>query len=129
MEEFCEEIKNMGLVPEGTEAKDAFKSITGLPISTYFSAFKIRWLIQNNPKIAEAVKSGTARFCNINTWLIYKLTNHTEFVTDVSNASRMFLMDLKSLNYSEQLLNLFNLSPELLPKIMPTFTRFGKFDV
>jgi glycerol kinase len=107
VDKFCKEITEKGLVSEGTDAKDCFKSVTGLPISTYFSAFKIKWLVENNARVAEAVKSGTARFCNINTWLIYKLTNRSQFLTDVSNASRMFLMDLKTLSYSETLLEIF----------------------
>jgi glycerol kinase len=78
-----------------------------LPISTYFSAFKIRWLRENVKEIQDAVESSNALFCNMNTWLIYKLTNHSTFATDVTNASRMYLMDLNTLEYDEKLLGLF----------------------
>ena len=65
---------------------------TGLPVSTYFSGSKVRWLVENDPVVAEALASGRAIIGTIDSWLIYKLTSYSEggplHVTDVTNASR-----------------------------------------
>jgi glycerol kinase len=85
-----------------------FKKTVGLNISTYFSAFKIRWMIENVKEIGEA-KPEDLVFGTIDTWIIYNLTKGKSYYTDVTNASRMFLMDLKTLDWDEGMLKTFGL--------------------
>lgn len=77
-------------------SKDALRPVTGLPISTYFSAFKWLWMMENQPAVAAAVAAGTAAFGTVDSWLIFNLTAGNAHVTDVTNASRTCLMDLAS---------------------------------
>lgn len=91
--------------------------ITGLPVSTYFSAFKYRWMLENVPAVAEARKNGTLMFGTIETWLLYKLSEGKTFVTDVSNASRTFLMELRTQKWSPELCQKLDIPTEALPEI------------
>ena len=78
-----------------------FKSKTGLPISTYFSALKIKWLIDNVDGVKDAIKSNNLLFGTIDSWILWNLTgNH---FTDVTNASRTLLMDIETLQWDESL--------------------------
>lgn len=104
---------------------DAFKPLTGLPISTYFSAFKIQWLLNNVEEIKAADEKGDVFFGTINTWVLYNLTGGKEFKTEPSNACRTFLMNLKKIDYEEELLKKFGIKRESLPKICPSFSEFG----
>lgn len=86
--------------------KEHFRASCGLPLSTYFSATKLKWLLHNVPQVAEAVKNGRARAGTIDSWIIWNLTggansNTSVHVTDVTNASRTMLMSLESLEWSE----------------------------
>merc|ERR1712226_1283999 len=102
------------------------KNETGLPISTYFSALKIKWLIDNVPSVKEAIENGNAMFGTVDTWLVYKLTNGKSYVTDSSNASRTMLYSINSNNWSDDLLKFFNIPKSLnLPKILPSSADFG----
>jgi len=80
-----------------------FQKETGLRINPYFSAFKLRWLIENDSKVKEAVDNDSAAFGTVESYLIWKLTEGRKHVTDCTNASRTMLMDLKSLEWSEKL--------------------------
>ncbi|CAJ2656314.1 unnamed protein product [Trifolium pratense] len=93
----------------------------GLPISTYFSAMKLLWLMENVDVVKEAIKNKDALFGTIDTWLIWNLTGGVKgglHVTDVSNASRTMLMNLKTLNWDESTLQVLAIPPEVLPKIV-----------
>jgi len=92
---------------------------TGLAIAPYFSASKMKWLIQNVPAVADAVKSGTARIGTMDSWILWNLSKGT-FATDVTNASRTALMNLETLDWDPELLALFEIPREVLPKIKPT---------
>jgi len=92
---------------------------TGLAISPYFSASKMRWLIDNVPAVADAVKAGTARIGTIDSWILWNLSGGT-FATDVTNASRTALMNLETLDWDPELLALFAIPREVLPDIKPT---------
>ena len=88
--------------------QDAVRVVTGLPISTYFSASKLRWLIENVPEVREGLQAGTALVGTIDSWLIWNLTGGakgvggtTRHVTDVTNASRTLLMDLAAAQWHE----------------------------
>jgi glycerol kinase len=101
--------------------QDRFRTATGLPLATYFSAPKLRWLLDNVPGLRAAAQSGRALFGTIDTWLIWNLTGGTDggaHVTDVTNASRTMLMDLGSLDWSDELLAGFDIPREMLPAIM-----------
>ena len=96
---------------EGSDGIDRFRDITGLPLSTYFSATKMRWLIENVPDLQRDLKDKdgeglNVRFGTIDTWIIYLLTEGT-YVTDITNASRTLLMNLKTRSWDEKLIGAF----------------------
>ncbi|GME92418.1 unnamed protein product [Ambrosiozyma monospora] len=113
------------------DIKDDLKKRTGCPISTYFSAFKWKWLYENVPAIKASYDSGDKdlMFGTVDTWLIYNLTREKSFVTDMSNASRTYLMNLETRDYDDVLLNFSNIDKSKinLPKIVPSSYQFGSF--
>jgi len=104
--------------------KDFFRKSCGLPVSTYFSALKWKWMLDNIEKVRGAVKSKTARFGTVDTWLIYKLTG--EYVTDVTNASRTMLMNLAQAKWDEDTCTFFGIDSSLLPQIRSNSEVLGK---
>ncbi|XP_030470907.1 glycerol kinase-like [Syzygium oleosum] len=106
-----------------------FVETCGLPISTYFSAIKLLWLMENVAAVKEAIKKGDALFGTIDTWLIWNLTGGTTgglHVTDVSNASRTMLMNLKTLEWDKPTLDTLGIPPEILPRIISNSEIIGK---
>ena len=100
-----------------------FQVKTGLPIATYFSGPKIKWIIDNIPGVRQAVEGGNACFGTIDTWLIWWLTGGPRggsFVTDVTNASRTMLMNLQTLDWDEEILDELGIPREILPRIVPS---------
>ena len=105
-----------------------FRSKVGLPLATYFSGPKIKWLLDNYPEIAADAKEGKVLFGNMDTWLIWNLTggvNGGLHVTDVTNASRTMLMNLYSLSWDEDILNILNIPRSILPEIKPSSMVYG----
>jgi len=103
--------------------QDRFRSKVGLPISTYFSGTKIKWMLENVPGLRHAAENGDAIFGNIDSWLIWWLTggaNGGTHVTDVSNASRTMLMNLNTLDWDSEILELLDIPPIMLPRIVPS---------
>ncbi len=100
---------------------------TGLVIDAYFSASKIRWILENVPGARDRAANGELLFGNIDTWLIWNLTGGVH-VTDTSNASRTMLMDLASGDWDDQLLNIFDIPRVMLPKIVGSSVRAGMID-
>ena len=98
---------------------------TGLAIAPYFSASKMKWLIDNVPAVAEAVKAGTARIGTIDSWILWNLSGGT-FATDVTNASRTALMNLETLDWDPELLALFAIPRSVLADIKPTSHVYAK---
>ena len=100
---------------------DFYRNKTGLPLSTYFSASKFRWLLSNVPGLNEAAVSGDAVFGTADSWILYKLTNgggrRGEVFTEVTNASRTFLMNIETLAWDRELLDVFSVPPDSLPEI------------
>ncbi|HIH97628.1 MAG TPA: glycerol kinase GlpK [Thermoplasmata archaeon] len=99
------------------------KKQTGLLVNTYFSAPKIKWILDNIPTAREKVERGKAIFGNMDTWLIWKLTggvNGGKHVTDYTNASRTMLMNLKRLEWDNEILEELNIPRELLPSLRPS---------
>jgi glycerol kinase len=98
---------------------------TGLVIDAYFSASKIRWLLENVPDARARARDGEILFGNIDTWLIWNLTEGRVHVTDPSNASRTMLMDLESGAWDDDLLGIFDVPRAVLPQIVPSSGRVG----
>ena len=98
---------------------------TGLAIAPYFSASKMKWLIDNVPAVADAVKAGTARIGTIDSWILWNLSGGT-FATDVTNASRTSLMNLETLDWDPELLALFAIPRSVLADIKPTSHVYAK---
>ena len=99
--------------------------ITGLRLDPYFSASKIAWMLENNPKLRVRANKGEIAVGTIDSWLIYKLTGG-EHVIDVTNASRTLLYDIHKLAWSEKLCALFTIPMNILPKVLPSDGDFGK---
>jgi glycerol kinase len=96
---------------------------TGLPIATYFSAPKLQWLLENVPGLRMSAERGQAVFGNMDTWIIWNLTggpNGGVHVTDYTNASRTMLLNLRTLDWDDELLTLFNIPRAMLPNIRPS---------
>ena len=99
--------------------------ITGLRLDPYFSASKIAWLLDQNPKLSVRASKGEIAVGTIDSWLIYKLTGG-EHVIDVTNASRTLLYDIHELAWSEELCARFGIPMNILPKVLPSDGDFGK---
>jgi len=108
---------------EAEHGQDRFRAKTGLPITTYFSGPKIRWILENVPEAKAAADKGTALFGTMETWIIWWLTGGPgkgSHVTDVTNASRTMLMDLETLQWDDDILNAIGIPRSVLPKIVPS---------
>ncbi|MBC7264571.1 MAG: glycerol kinase GlpK [Chloroflexi bacterium] len=109
------------LMDDGLEAM--IRRITGLPIATYFSGPKIKWVLDHVPDVRQRAQRGRALFGNIDTWIIWNLTGGPRggaHVTDVTNASRTMLMNLQTLDWDEELLRLLDIPRQMLPSIRPS---------
>ena len=116
---FCELLKKKNY-------QKKVNQITGLVLDPYFSGTKMRWILKNNAEAGKLARKSRLCFGTVDSFLIWKLTGGKSFVTDVSNASRTLLMDLKTLDYSHEMLKLFELKKEMLPAIQPSSGFFGK---
>ena len=105
--------------------KELIIARTGLAIAPYFSASKMKWLIDNVPAVSDAVKAGTARIGTIDSWILWNLSGGT-FATDVTNASRTALMNLETLDWDPELLALFAIPRSVLADIKPTSHVYAK---
>ncbi|SCU84894.1 LAFA_0D12662g1_1 [Lachancea sp. 'fantastica'] len=129
--------RNSGIVTEKRnstpqELQDHLRAMTGLPLySTYFSCSKLRWLLDNEPKVREAYEAGDLMFGTVDSWLIYHLTTNHAFVSDVTNASRTGFMNLDTLDYDEELLRYWDISRDKIhmPKIVSSSEYYGDFSV
>jgi len=106
---------------EGHE--ETIKHKAGLPIATYFSGGKLLWLFENVEGLREAAEAGDVAFGNTDTWVLWNLTGGTDggvHVTDVTNASRTMLMNLETLDWDDELLEIFGVPRQMLPQIRPS---------
>ena len=113
---FCQSLREEG-------HGERVKAVTGLVIDPYFSATKMRWILDNVPEAQALVESGDLCLGTVDSWLIWNLTG--EFLTDVSNASRTLLMNLKTGEYDDEMLELFSIPKVALPSIMASDHDFG----
>jgi glycerol kinase len=108
--------------------QDRFRTQTGLPLSTYFSSLKLRWLLKNVPDASAKASAGDLLFGNIDTFLVWNLTggpNGGVHVTDVTNASRTQLLNLKTLDWDEKLLEAFEIPRAVLPQVRSSSEVYG----
>ena len=108
--------------------QDVFRKKTGLPLTTYFSSLKIRWILENVPGVRERAEAGELLFGNIDTFLVWHLTGGPQggiHVTDATNASRTQLMNLETLDWDPELLNRFGIPAAMLPRIASSSEVYG----
>lgn len=113
-----EQVKKDGLA-------DYIKENTGLVLDAYFSATKIKWILDNVEGAREKAKKGELLFGTVDTWLIWKLTNGRTFVTDYTNASRTMLFNIKELKWDEKLCSYFGIPMSMLPEVKSSSDDFG----
>ena len=117
--QYCEKIKTKNL-------EKNINKTTGLTIDSYFSATKIKWIIENVKNAKKLIKKNDLLFGTIDTWILWKLTNGKSHYTDVTNASRTMIYDIEKKNWSNQLLRLFKIPKKILPKVKPNIYNFGE---
>jgi glycerol kinase len=108
--------------------QDRFRPVTGVPLATYFSGPKARWILDNVPGVREAAEKGDALFGNIDTWLIWNLTGGPRggvHVTDPTNASRTMLMNIATLDWDADMLKVMGIPASMLPKICSSSEIYG----
>jgi glycerol kinase len=118
----CEELKTKGLT-------DYVRENTGLVIDSYFSATKIKWILDHVNGARQQAEAGELAFGTIDTWLIWKLTYGKVHVTDYSNASRTMLFNIRDLSWDEKLLNELSIPKSMLPEVKPSAFHFGDWEL
>lgn len=116
--EYCDGLKAAGHT-------DNIRQKTGLIIDAYFSASKIRWILENVPGAKRKAGSGELRFGTVDSWLIWNLTGGKVHVTDVTNASRTMLFNINTLEWDKDLLDLFGIPESMLPKVCSSSEIYG----
>ncbi len=119
--EYCDELKAKGLT-------DTIQRKTGLLIDAYFSATKLKWILDHVERGRERAKNGELLFGTVESWLIWNLTKGKVHVTDYSNAARTMLFNITELEWDEELLSLFDIPKAMLPKVLPTSHIYGETD-
>ena len=116
--EYCDSLKAQGLT-------DMIREKTGLIVDAYFSGTKIRWIRENVPGAREKAEQGKLRFGTVDTWLIWNLTRGEVHVTDVSNASRTMLFNIKTLEWDKELLELLGVPESMMPSVRSSSEVYG----
>ncbi|MFZ2501315.1 MAG: glycerol kinase GlpK [Nocardioides sp.] len=113
----------------GTEGPDKYRQVCGLPLATYFSAPKVRWILDNVPGARERAEAGHLLFGTTDSWVVWNLTGGAEHggvhVTDVTNASRTMLMDLRTLQWDERIAAEIGIPLSMLPEIRSSSEVYG----
>jgi len=125
-----QDTRTQGVVDElsADGGQDRFRAKVGLPLATYFSGTKVKWILENVEGARAKADAGDLMFGNIDTWVIWNLTGGIDggvHVTDVSNASRTMLMNLETLDWDDELLGAFGVPRSMLPTIMPSSAVYG----
>lgn len=115
---YCDELKKQGYA-------SVIQQKTGLVIDAYFSATKIKWILDNIPGARDKAGKGELCFGTVDTWLLFKLTNGKAYTTDVSNASRTMLFNIHTLQWDDELLKLFNIPGSVLPEVKSSSEVYG----
>ena len=119
--EYCDSLQARGLT-------ETIRAKTGLVVDAYFSATKLRWILQNVPGVRERAEAGDLLFGTVETWLIWKLTGGKVHVTDYSNASRTMLFNIHTLTWDEDILRELQIPASMLPQVMPSSGIYGETD-
>ena len=119
--DICDKMKSDGF-------EDYVKEKTGLVIDSYFSATKLKWIIDNVEGVNSKLKKNQLLAGTIDSWLIYNMTSFKSHVTDFTNASRTMLFDIVNLVWDEKILKYFNIPNSILPKVQPSSSNFGFFN-
>lgn len=119
--EYCDSLIEKGL-------KDTYRNKTGLVIDAYFSATKIKWILDNVKGARQRAENGDLLFGTVETWLIWKLTKGQVHVTDYSNASRTMLFNIKELKWDEDILKELDIPASMLPAVKPSSCVYGMTD-
>ncbi len=104
------------------------RDTTGLVIDAYFSGTKVKWILDEIDPGREKAKNGTLAFGTVDTWLVYKLTQGKEHLTDLTNASRTMLFDINKLGWDTEMLDVLDIPAELLPSVKPSVSHFGDWE-
>ncbi len=118
---YCDQLRSQGLA-------ETIRQKTGLVVDAYFSATKIRWILENVPGARERAQRGDLLFGTVETWLIWKLTGGRVHVTDYSNASRTMLFNINTLTWDPELLALLDIPASMLPEPAPSSRIYGETD-
>jgi glycerol kinase len=126
-----QDTRTQGVVDElsADGGQDRFREKAGLPLATYFSGTKAKWLLENVEGARAKAEAGDLLFGNIDTWVMWNLTGGMDggvHVTDVSNASRTMLMNLETLDWDDELLEAFGIPRSMLPTIQPSSAVYGQ---
>lgn len=116
---YCDQLKAEGYV-------DEIKQKTGLVLDAYFSGTKVKWILDNVEGAREKAEAGKLCFGTVDTWLVWKLTRGKMFITDVSNASRTLLFNIRTMQWDEDLLKLFNIPKAMLPEVKQSSEVYGE---
>ena len=116
--DYCDELKKQGVT-------DMIRQKTGLIIDAYFSATKIKWILDNVPGARKRAEKGKLLFGTVDTWLIWRLTRGEVHVTDVSNASRTMLFNINTLDWDQELLDLFKIPRSMMPEVKSSSEVYG----
>lgn len=116
--EYCDELRDRGLT-------ETIQQKTGLIIDAYFSATKIKWILDNVPGARKRADEGKLRFGTVDSWLVWRLTRGSIHVTDVSNASRTMLFNINTLNWDKELLDLFEIPESMMPEVKSSSEVYG----
>ena len=119
--ELCEELKRQGL-------EETVRARTGLLIDPYFSATKLRWILDHVEGAQERAEKGELLFGTVDSWLIYQLTGGRVHATDPSNAARTMLFNIHTMQWDEELLRIFRIPACMLPRVLPSSGIFGYTD-
>ena len=114
----CDELRSQGHA-------DMIQARTGLVVDAYFSATKLEWLLRNLRGVRQRAERGTVLFANVDAWIMWKLTGGAVHATDVSNASRTMLFNIHTLDWDDELLELFGVPRAMLPEVRPSSGIFG----
>lgn len=118
---YCDELKKLGMA-------EFFRSKTGLVLDAYFSATKLRWLLDNVTGARERAEKGKLLFGTVDSWIIWKLTGGKVHVTDYSNASRTMLFNIHTLKWDEEILRVLKIPQQILPEVKPSSHVYGYTD-
>lgn len=116
--EFCDKLREEGLA-------DKIRDKTGLIVDAYFSATKIKWILDNVPNARKRADEGKLRFGNVDSWLIWNFTRGGRHVTDVTNASRTMLFNIHTMEWDKELMELMDIPESMLPEVLPSSGIFG----